>query len=142
MMPLRETFRARGHPNVRSTHKTTLMTTTDDHLSTRGDCIVAVSAGKGLRDLDPRIKEAIMREGSTVRLLIETEGKTFTVQGFGDPRLTLSHPSDMVIRKSSYICDRTLMIKADKAACDIENSIIELLRKENCQISLTIEASL
>ena len=141
-MPLRETFRARGHPNVRSTHKTTLMTTTDDHLSTRGDCIVAVSAGKGLRDLDPRIKEAIMREGSTVRLLIETEGKTFTVQGFGDPRLTLSHPSDMVIRKSSYICDRTLMIRADKAACDIDNSMIERLRKENCQISLTIEASL
>jgi len=142
MMPLRETFKARGHPNVRSTHGTTLMTTTDDHLSTRGDCIVAVSAEKGLRDLDPRIKDAIRRRGSTVRLIIETEGKTFTVEGFGDPRLTLSHPSDMVIRKSSYICDRTLMIRADKAACDIDNSMIELLRKENCQISLTIEASL
>jgi hypothetical protein len=34
------------------------------------------------------------------------------------------------------------MIRADKAACDIDNSMIELLRKENCQISLTIEASL
>ncbi len=138
MMPIRETFMAWGHPNVRSTHRTTLMTTTDGHLSTRGDCNIAVSAEKGLIDLDPRIKEAIRREGSSVRLLIETEGKTFTVQGFGDPRLTLSHSSDMVIRKSSYICDRTLMIKADRAACDIENSIIELLQKENCQISLTI----
>lgn len=142
MMPLRETFTAWGHPNVRSTHRTTLMTTTDDHLSTKGDCIIAVRAGKGLRDLNTRIKEAIRREGSTVRLLIETEGKTFTVQGFGDPRLTLSHPSDMVIRKSGYICDRTLMIRADKAACDIDISLIELFRKENCQISLTIEASL
>jgi len=142
MMPLRETFTARGHPNVQSTHRTTLMTTTDDHLSTRGDCIIAVSAEKGLRDLNSRIKEAIRREGSTVRLLIETEGKTFSVEGKGDPRLTLSHPSDMVIRKSGYICDRTLMIMADKAACDIDNSMIELLRKENCQISLTIEASL
>ena len=142
MMPIRETFKAWSHPNVRSTHRTTLMTTTDDHLSTRGDCIIAVSAEKGLRDLDPRIKEAIRREGSTVRLLIETKGKTFTVEGKGNPKLTLSHPSDMVIRKSSYICDRTLMIMADKAACDIDNSMIELLRKENCQISLTIEASL
>jgi len=142
MMPLRETFKARGHPNVRSTHGTTLMTTTDDHMSTRGDCIVAVSAEKGLRDLTPQIKEAIRREGSSVRLLIETGEKTFTVEGFGDPRLTLSHPSDMVIRKSGYICDRTLMIMADKAACDIDNSMIELLRKENCQILLTIEASL
>ena len=141
-MPIRETFMAWGHPNVRSTHRTTLMTTTDDHLSTRGDCIVAVSAKKGVRDLDPRTKEAIRSEGSKVRLLIETGGKTFSVEGKGDPRLTLSHPSDMVIRKSNYICDRTLMIMADKAACDIEKSMIELLRKENCQISLTIEASL
>ena len=142
MMPLRETFKAWGHPNVRSTHRTTLMTTTDDHLSTRGDCIVAVSAEKGLRDLNPRIKGVIRHEGSSVRLIIETEGKTFTVEGFGDPRLTLSHPSDMVIRRSRYICDRTLMIRADKAACDINNSLIKLLQKENCQISLTIEASL
>jgi len=142
MMPLRETFKAWGHPNVRSTHRTTLMTTTEDHLSTRGDCIVAVSAENGLRDLNPRIKEAIRREGSTVRLIIETEGKTFVVEGFGDPRLTLSHPSDMVIRKSGYICGRTLMIKANKAACDIDSSTIELLQKGNCQISLTIEASL
>jgi len=141
-MPLRETFTAWGHPNIRSTHRTTLMTTTDDHLSTKGDCIIAVRAEKGLRDLGSRIKEAIRREGSTVRFLIETEGKTFKVEGFGDPRLTLSHPSEMVIRKSGYICDRTLMIRADKAACDIDFSMIELLRKENCQISLTIEASL
>ena len=142
MMPLRGTFTAWGHPNVKSTHRTTLMTTTYDHLSTKGDCIVAISAEKGLRDLNPRIKEAIRREGSSVRLLIETEGKTFTVEGIGDPRLALSHPSDMVIRKRGYICDRTLMIMADKAACDIDNFMIELLRKENCQISLTIEASL
>lgn len=142
MMPIRETFKAWSHLNVRSTHRTTLMTTTDDHLSTKGDCIVAVSAEKGLRDLNTRIKEAIRREGSSVRLLIEIEGRTFTVEGKGDPRLTLNHPSDMVIRKSGYICDRTLMIRADKAAHDIDNSMIELLRKENCQISLTIEASL
>ncbi len=103
---------------------------------------MAIRAEKGLRDLNPRIKEAIRREGSTVRLRIETEGKTLIVEGFGDPRLTLSHPSDMVIRKSGYICDRTLMIMADKAACDIDKSMIELLQKENCQISLTIEASL
>ena len=142
MMPIRETFTAWGHPNVRSTHRTTLMTTTDDHLSTRGDCIVAVSAEKGVRDLDPRTKEAIRSESSKVRLLIEIEGRTFITEGWGDPKLSLSHPSDMVIRKSGYICDRTLMIRADNAACDIDDSMIELLRKANCQISLTIEASL
>jgi len=142
MMPIRETFTARGHPNIRSTHRTTLMITVDDHLSTRGDCIVAVHADKGLRDLSPGIKEVIRSEGSSVRLIIEAEGRTFITEGSGDPRLTLSHPSDMIIRKSGYICDRTLMIRADKAARDIEGSFVKLLQKGNCQVSLTIEASL
>ena len=142
MMPIRETFTARGHPNIRSTHRTTLMITVDDHLSTRGDCIVAVRAEKGLRDLSPGIKEVIRSEGSSVRLIIEAEGRTFITEGSGDPRLTLSHPSDMIIRKSGYICDRTLMIRADKAARDIEGSFVKLLQKGNCQVSLTIEASL
>jgi hypothetical protein len=118
------------------------MITVDDHLSTRGDCIVAVRAEKGLRDLSPGIKEVIRSEGASVRLIIKAEGRTFITEGSGDPRLTLSHPSDMVIRKSSYICDRTLMIRADKAARDIEDPFVKLLQKGNCQVSLTIEASL
>jgi len=141
-MPIRETFTARGHPNIRSTHRTTLMITVDDQLTTRGDCIVAVRAEKGLRDLSPGIKEVIRSEGASVRLIIKAEGRTFITEGSGDPRLTLSHPSDMIIRKSGYICDRTLMIRADKAARDIEGSFVKLLQKGNCQVSLTIEASL
>jgi hypothetical protein len=137
-----ETFRAWGHPNVRSRHRTTLMTTRDNGLTTRGDCIIAVRAEKGLGDLDPGLKALIRNGGARVTFTIEVDGTEFEVRGRGDPRLTLTHPHDIVIRKSRYTCDRTLMILADKAACDIPDSLVERLKSENNQVKITITATL
>jgi len=139
-MDTKETFEAGGHPNVRSTHKTTLMVTRDEELTTRGDCVVAVRAGKGLKDLDPSLKELIRREDAKVTLTIEAGDSSFIVTGRGHPRLSLNDPVDMVIRKSGYICDRTLMIRADKAACDIPSNFVRLLQEGDRRILLTISA--
>ena len=35
---------ARGHPNIRATHKTTLEVTKEKELSPRGDCIIGICA--------------------------------------------------------------------------------------------------
>jgi hypothetical protein len=141
-MQLKETFTARGHPNIRASHRTTLMVTKDTELTARGDCIVAVTSEKGLMDLDPRVKKAIQTRGSKVRLVFETGGLSFEVSGEGDPELPLSHRLDMVARKSSYVSDRTLMIKADKSACDIPKPLVELLRNREqvVKIILSVES--
>ena len=139
-MDAKETFEAGGHPNVRSTHKTTLMVTRDEELTTRGDCVVAVRAGKGLKDLDPSLKELIRREDAKVTLTIEAGDSSFIVTGRGHPGLSLNDPVDMVIRKSGYICDRTLMIRADKAACDIPSNFARFLQEGDRRILLTISA--
>ena len=139
-MELAETFEAWGHPNIRSTHRTTLMVTREKGLTLRGDCIVAVKAGKGLKGLDPRLKELIRCEDAKVTLTIEARDSSFIVTGRGHPRLSLNDPVDMVIRKSGYICDRTLMIGADKAACDIPSNFATLLQKGDQRILLTISA--
>jgi hypothetical protein len=139
-MELAETFEAWGHPNIRSTHKTTLMVTREKGLTLRGDCIVAVKAEKGLKDLDPRLKELIRCEDAKVTLTIEAGDSSFIVTGRGHPRLSLNDPVDMVIRKSGYICDRTLMIGADKAACDIPSNFATLLQEGDQRILLTISA--
>jgi hypothetical protein len=141
-MEVSETFRAWGHPNIRSRHRTTLMTTRDAELTTRGDCIIAVRAEKGLSDLDPRLKALIRKGGSNVTFTMEVGGIQFETRGRGDPRLTLTHPHDIVIRKSSYTCDRTLMILADKAACDIPESLMEKLRAQDKQVKIKITATL
>jgi hypothetical protein len=137
-MQLLEAFRGRGHPNIKASHRTTLMVTRDPELTLRGDCIVAVAVGKGPRDFDQRIKDAMRKRGARIRLTLETGGIVFEVSGRGDPELTLSHPTDMVARKSGYICDRTLFIEADKAACDIPPSFLKLLQKGEQVINMTL----
>lgn len=137
-MPVLEKFRARGHSNVRSSHRTTVMVTKVVNLTLHGDCIMAVGAEKGLRDLDPRLKDAMRRSDAKIKLVLEVGGLVFEVTGEGDPGLTLSHSTDMVTRKSRYICDRTIMIRADKAACDADEDLIDLLRDEKQGVNVAL----
>jgi len=116
------------------------MFTTDDHLSTRGDCIIAIGATKGLGDLDPELRDIIRKRGSRVTVTVETMGKMIHVRGEGHPDLELSHPCDIVIRKSRYTCDRTLMIGADIAAFGIPQEFVELLRDTKKDVSVKIRA--
>jgi hypothetical protein len=138
-MKYSETIYARGHPNIRAKHKTTLMVTRDENLTRRGDCIVAIKARKGLKNLDSNIKKIIKNSNSKITFAIQAGNFKFKVTGCGDPDLPLDHPDDIVIRKSSYICSRTLMIKADKAACDIPIEFVKILQREK-GIQLTIKA--
>lgn len=141
-MYLRETFIARGHPNIMPAHSTTIMVTRDEELTPRGDCVVAVRAEKGLIDLSPKLKEAMKRTDSKIRLVITAGDLAFEVTGRGDPGLILSHPSDIVARKSQYICERTLMIRADKAACDMGEAIVSLLKDADVVVNVTISVDL
>ncbi len=135
-----ERFRAWGHPNIRVRHRTTLMVTRDPELTPRGDCIVAVRAEKGLADLNPRLRKAARSREAEITLTLEAEGYIFNVSGRGDPRLMLTHPSDIVARKSRYICPRTLMVEADKAACDIPEGLRRALQREiPIQITIIVE---
>ena len=130
-------FKAKGHPNIISTHRTTLMTTRDKHLSKRGDCVVAVNAERGLLDMSEDIKEAARNGETVISLRLEAGGEGFTVRGRGHPGLTYTDPSDIVVRKSGYVCGRTLMVGADKAACDIPDSFRRVLQGE-VEVTVTI----
>lgn len=141
-MLLRETIKAWGHPNIRCSHRTTLMVTTDAEMTAKGDCIVAVRADKSLRDLDPRLKKAIRNSKAEITLMIDVGDLRFEVSGRGDSRLNLSHSTDMVARKSGYICERTVMINADKASCDIPSSMTKTLQDANQTIEIEIIAFL
>jgi hypothetical protein len=137
-----EFITAFGHKNVKATHRTTLEITKDKELSIKGDCIVAVAADKGFFDLKPKFKELLCRENAKLTIVIDAGGVTDVVKAFGNPRLILSHPTDMVVRKSGYICSRTLAINADKAACGLSRTLVEKLKnpEQKVEITLTVEA--
>jgi hypothetical protein len=130
-----------GHPMVRSAHRTTIEVTRDEHLTIDGDCIIGVKADKGLTDLSGSVKDALQSEGSKVTVLIEVPGDSFTLHASGNAALSLRSGHEMVIRRSDYICGRTLAVGADAAAKDIPRSLVESLRSPDCRGTLRIEVS-
>lgn len=127
-----------GHENMKATHNTTLEFTKAIHLSKRGDCIVAVAADKALADLTAEFKENLRKPNAKLTITIEADGITEQVNAQGSPQLILAHPTDMVIRKSGYVCSRTLAIHADKAANDLSRELVEKLENSNQRVKITL----
>jgi hypothetical protein len=140
-MEVTEIIIARGHENVKAAHKSTLEITEENELSKRGDCIIAVSADKTMADLSSDFKENLRKENAKITILIETGDALEVVNALGHPHLTFTHPTDMVVRKSNYICSRTLAIHADKAACDLSRKLVEKLKNptQKAKITLTVK---
>ena len=131
-------FKAKGHPNIRSKHKTTLMTTVEPHLTPRGDCIIAVGAETGLAQLPEAIKEAARNPETLITFTLRAGNHVFETTGRGDPELEYTDKIDMVARKSSYTCGRTLMIGCDKAALDIPEDFVEVLKDPETVITVQL----
>ncbi len=122
-----EVIRCRGHENIRATHRSTLEFTKENYLTPRGDCILCVGADKGINDLSEDFKKAL-REGRKLLIRIKVGELSDEVIAEGSPELILDHPYSMVVRKSDYIDARTLAIRANKAAKDIDRRLVERLK--------------
>ena len=133
-----ETILARGHPQIKARHPTTLMITKDREVGPRGDCIVAVAADKSAKDLSETLKQAI-RAGHEVRVTLKVGDIVEVIHGLGHPALALKHPTDLVIRKSRFTCGRTLAIEADKAAGDLSRTFVAGLRDPAAEIRILVE---
>ncbi len=131
---------ARGHENVTARHRTTIEVTREEDMGVRADCIIGVGADKGFPQLSSEFMQGARDEGSTIRVVFRAGGIEEVVVGRGHPDLTFEDEEEMVIRKSSFICPRTLMVKADKGARDLDRRLIELL-KDGGQ-GLVVEISL
>jgi hypothetical protein len=137
-----EVIIAFGHKNVQASHKTTLEITKEPNLSKTGNCVIAVSADKALADLSPMFKKIMCKNEARLTVLIETGRDVELVQASGNSRLVLTHPADIVIRKSDYVCSRTLAINADKAACDLPKRIVDKLKNPKQKVKITLTARL
>jgi len=143
IMKVTESITARGHENVLSTNKTTFEITREEKLTKRGDCIIAVGASKAAADLNPKFKQTTQNENALVTITLEAGGEVETISAWGNPKLSLIHPTDLVVRKSDYTCGRTLAVRADKAAKDLSRRLVAKLRnpKQRVKIMLTVETA-
>ena len=133
-----ELITARGHPMIKAAHPTTLMITKDREVGPRGDCIVAVAADKAVADLNHGFERSI-RAGRLVKITFKVGDALFVVSGSGHRDLTLDHRTDIVIRKSTFKCGRTLAIKASKAAADMPRDLVSRLRGPATKVLISIE---
>jgi hypothetical protein len=128
---LRETIRAKGHPNVTARHKTTFEITRESHLTPQGDCIIAVCADRGLTDLSEDFRKGLKKEDALLEIRMVCCGIEERVISRGHPDLSFLNHEEMVIRKSGFTCGRTLAIGADKASCDFNRDFVKKLRDGN-----------
>ena len=133
-----EVVTAKGHPRITARHPTTLMITKDEEVGPKGDCIVGVAANKGAAGLSVELKSAL-RSGAAVNITIEAGGEIDEFHAIGHPSLVLAHPKDIVVRKSMFVCERTLAVGADMAAADLSKALVAKLRDPSIEVKVTIE---
>ena len=136
-----ETFFIYGHENVRSTHKSTLEFTKDTDLTHNGDCIIGIGSEFGCADFSSEFKKAVKDENAKVTISIEADGIVDTVSGFGHPDISLTDNNEIVIRKSDFVCGRTLCVNSNKAAKDIDARIVDFLKKPEARAKVTVSIS-
>jgi hypothetical protein len=127
-----------GHENIRSNHKKTIEITKESELTVRGDCIVGVNANYSCSDLPENLKEKLQDPSSEIEFSIRVEDHEFVVKGKGHEDLILSHPEDIVIRKSDFVCPRTLAVKCDKASDLLPREMVRLLQNPKTKGFFTI----
>ncbi|MGP8125279.1 MAG: DUF371 domain-containing protein [Nitrososphaerales archaeon] len=128
-----------GHPMVKSLHPTTIEITTEEHLTEKGDCIVGVGAAKGCGQLSETLKTALRSDQARVTIRVLVDNESFELTAAGDRGLELSHPHDIVIRRSRFMSGRTLAVGASAAARDIPRSIVSMLKDPRSVGVLEIE---
>ena len=127
-----------GHKNIRSNHQKTIEITKESHLTPQGDCIVGVNATSSCFDLPVELKDKLKSSETVVKFSIKVQEHEFIITGQGNSGLILTHKDDIVIRKSDFICPRTLSVKCDQASDSIPREMITLLQNPDTKGTFTI----
>jgi len=128
-MELTERIRCRGHPLVRATHPTTFEVTIGGHLTRQGDCIIGIRAEKGAAGLSGAFRLALADDRTVIVTHLSAGGHSVEVRGRGSSGMTLAHPGDMVWRRSSFVCPRTVAILCDRTAATLPRDLVAALRE-------------
>ena len=128
-----------GHKNIRSLHPKTIEITTESDLTLNGDCIIGVKASYGCNDIPEQMKTLMLNSKSEIFFTISVKDVSFKVKGNGHENLILTNPHDIVIRKSSFICPRTLAINCDLASDSIPRQMIRTLQNPDSKGVFSID---
>jgi len=121
-------FSAKGHGNITARHKSTVELTKENYLTKRGTCIIGIKSQLCCEEIPVEIKKYLKEEARVV-IRLKVGGISDTIECMGQKGLILGSDTSIVIRKSEYIDDRTIAVRANKAAADIRRDLINELKK-------------
>jgi hypothetical protein len=133
-MEAQEIIRCRGHPLVAGTHPTTFEVTAESHLTGNGNCIIGIAADKGCAGLSPAFKNVLAHDDARLLTRLACRGIEVEIHSRGSSQFTLIHPTDMVWRRSTFVCGRTIGILSDHVAATLPDELIRYLRAEETMV--------
>jgi len=133
-------FKGYGHKNIKATHKSTLEFTKENYVTEKGDCIIAIKTDCAATDLPKRLKNILKDDNTRIIIKLKAGRLNDTIYAYGSKKLSLKSNISIVIRKSNYIDDRTIAIRSNKAAKDIDRRIIKYLKNPHNIITIEIIA--
>jgi len=137
-MEAHETIRCQGHPLILGTHPTTFEVTAESHLTENGNCIIGILADKGCANLSPEFKSVLSHDDATLCTKLSCGDITVEIVSKGSVKFTLDHPTDMVWRRSPFVCGRTIGIMSDRVAGTLPRHLMrELALGKEMVVTLT-----
>ncbi|MFA6224932.1 MAG: DUF371 domain-containing protein [Methanoregula sp.] len=124
-MEAQEIIQCRGHPLVLGTHPTTFEVTAESHLTSNGNCIIGIAADKGCAGLSPEFKNVLSHDDARLLTRLRCGAIEVEIHSRGSSQFTLTHPTDLVWRKSPFVCGRTIGILSDQVAATLPGELIK-----------------
>jgi hypothetical protein len=138
-MEAQETIRCRGHLLVLGTHPTTFEVTCEDHLTANGNCIIGIGADRGCAGLQLAFKKVLAHDDAVLTTRLACGDVVVEVRSRGSSQMMLNHPTDMVWRKSTFVCGRTIGVLSDAVALTLPRELMEnLVLGKEMVVSLTV----
>ncbi len=133
-MEAQEIIYCRGHPLVSGNHPTTFEVTAESHLTSTGNCIIGIAADKGCAGLSAEFKKMLSHDDARLLTRLVCGGTETEIHSHGSSLFTLSHPTDLVWRRSTFVCGRTIGILSDRVAATLPDELIKNLVAEKTMI--------
>jgi len=140
MMRIYEEIEAKGHPLISATHKTTCEITKEPHLTVAGDCIIGVAANKAISDLSNEFQSSLAHDDAILKTTLICEEYEIVMMARGSKQMSCTHARDLVWRRSSFVCERTIAIHSDMTAILLPRDFVTALKQE-AKLSVYLEVT-
>ena len=76
------------------------------------------------------MKHRLKSNTAVVKIEVMFGDDSFLITGRGDERLSLLNVEDIVIRRTNFVCPRTMSVLCDGASSDVPRKLVRILQDQ------------